>query len=103
MGWIPIHVGVTPTLVYIALTGHWITLRSSSARLLPKGRKKGFNNLAQGRWWGVGIPFVGSRPYANIYCPYRASITLKGFNNLAQGLAPGYTNVYKIKNAPNGG
>ena len=43
----------------------------------------------QGRWWGVGTPFVGPRPYANIYCPFRASITLKGFNNLAQGLAPG--------------
>ena len=32
---------------------------------------------------------VGPRPYASLYCPYRASITLKGFNNLAQGLAPG--------------
>ena len=32
---------------------------------------------------------VGSRPYANLYCPFRASITLKGFNNLAQGRAPG--------------
>ena len=46
---------------------------------------------------------VGPRPYANLYCPFRASITLKGFNNTARGLAPGYTNVYKIKNAPVGG
>ena len=36
-------------------------------------------------------------PYANIYCPYRASITPKGCYNTARGLAPGYTNVYKIK------
>ena len=38
--------------------------------------------------WDV-IRYIGPRPYASLYCPYRASITLKGFNNLAQGLAPG--------------
>ena len=26
----------------------------------------------QGRWWGVGNPFVGPRPYAPLYCPFRA-------------------------------
>ena len=36
----------------------------------------------------VTFQFVGPRPYAMLYCPFRASITLKGFNNLAQGLAP---------------
>ena len=41
---------------------------------------------------------IGSRPYANIYCPYRAWITPKGCYNLAQGLAP----VYQVpdKNSP---
>ena len=43
----------------------------------------------QGRWEVVVPLYVGPRPYAMIYCPYRASITLKGFNNLARGLAPG--------------
>ena len=43
----------------------------------------------QGRWMvEVTFQFVGPRPYAMLYCPFRASITLKGFNNLAQGLAP---------------
>ena len=46
---------------------------------------------------------VGPRPYAMLCCPYRASITPKGCYNTARGLAPGYTNVYKIKNAPVGG
>jgi hypothetical protein len=44
--------------------------------------------LLDGCWYGV-TRYIGPRPYANLYCPYRASITLKGFNNLAQGLAPG--------------
>ena len=46
---------------------------------------------------------VGPRPYAMLCCPYRASITPKGCYNTARGLVPGYTNVYKIKNAPVGG
>lgn len=57
----------------------------------------------QGRWMGWIPIHVGPRPYAMLCCPYRASITPTGFNNLARGLAPGYTNVYKIKNAPVGG
>ena len=59
---------------------------------------------------------AGPWPYAMLFCPYRASITLKGFNNLAQGLAPGNQSaapgnqsdrpcVYpvRIKTAPVGG
>ena len=54
----------------------------------------------QGRWMvEVTFQFVGPRPYASLYCPFRASITLKGFNNLAQGLAPGNQSDHSYPNS----
>ena len=48
MGWIPIHVGPRPYAMLCCPYRASITLRSSSARLLPKGRKKGCYNTARG-------------------------------------------------------